>query len=270
MRLGELLRPLFRRIAIDPSGGTLLGSSAVRFWPRELLAGIERARLIEPGPNADSQVCPGCARACVSDISFTSDGGFIQCNQADVDYGLIELDLSEQRQWHISRSRVIAFIAHELKLSPDDRGDRALRIRFGTWTGARVRRAIALEFANSAILRIGDTAIDLTELVKWDGQRVCIDHEELNIRASHSADEQAGGKRYQQSRLKQRHLAELTKLRNSRLQEMAEQLKRTTPAMKKTDIAQALISSGEFDAMDSATVTRIIRVPTKMRRKKFA
>ncbi len=145
-----------------------------------------------------------------------------------------------------------------------------VRIRFGTWTGARVRRAIALEFADSAILRIGDTAIDLTELVKWDGQRVCIDHEELNIRASHSADQQAGGKRHQQSRLKQRHLAELTKLRNSRLQEMAEQLKRATPAMKKTDIAQALIASGEFDTMDSATVARIIRVPTKMRRKKFA
>ena len=126
-----------------------------------------------------------------------------------------------------------------------------LRIRFGTWAGARLRRAIALEFKNSAILRIGDTEIDLSELVKWDGERVCIDHEELNIRASQSADQQTGGKRYQQSRLKQRHRAELTKLRNSRLQEMAEQLKRTTPAMKKTDIAKALIASGEFDTMDS-------------------
>jgi hypothetical protein len=32
----------------------------------------------------------------------------------------------------------------------------------------------------------------------------------------------------------------------------------------------ALIASEEFDGMDSATVARIIRVPRKIRRKKFA
>ena len=203
-------------------------------------------------------------------VSFTSEGGFIQCNQTDVDYGLIELEPSELRQWHASRSRVVAFVARDMKLSPNDQDDRAVHIRFGTWAGARLRRAIALEFKNSAILRIGDAEIELSELVKWDGERVCIDHEELEIRASQSADPQTGGKRHQQSRLKQRHRAELTKLRNLRLQEMAEQLKRGTPAMKKTDIAKALIASGEFGTMDPATVARIIRVPTKMRRKKFA
>jgi hypothetical protein len=51
---------------------------------------------------------------------------------------------------------------------------------------------------------------------------------------------------------------------------MAERLKRESPAMKKMDIAKALIASEVFDTMDAATVARIIRVPTKMRRKKFA
>ena len=197
LMLGELLRPLFRQIAIDPSGDTLLGSSAVKHWPRELLAGIERARLIEPGPNADAQICPGCAHACVLPVSFTSEGGFIQCNQTDVDYGLVEVEPSELRQWHASRSRVVAFIARDMKLSPNDQDGRAVHIRFGTWAGARLRRAIALEFKNSAILRIGDAEIDLSDLMKWDGERVCIDHEELDIRASESADPQTGGKRHQ-------------------------------------------------------------------------
>ena len=134
--LGKLLRPLFRQVAIEPSGGTLLGSSAIKHWPSESLAGIERARLIEPGPHADTQVCPGCAQACVLALTFTSEGGLIQCNQADVDYGLIELEPSELRQWHASRSRVVAFVARELKLSPNDRDDRAVHIRFGTWAGA--------------------------------------------------------------------------------------------------------------------------------------
>ena len=38
------------------------------------------------------QICPGCAHACVLPISFTSEGGYIQCNQTDVDYGLVELE----------------------------------------------------------------------------------------------------------------------------------------------------------------------------------
>jgi hypothetical protein len=268
--LGELLRPLFRQIAMVPRGDTVLGSLAVKHWPRELLSGIERARLLECGPTTEVQICPGCARACVLAVSFTSEGGFIQCNQTDVDYGLIDLEPSELRQWHASRSRVVAFVARELMLSPNDLDNRAAHIRFGTWASGRLRRAMALEFRNSVILRIGDAEIELTELVKWDGTRVCIDHEELEIQANRSADPQAGGKRYQRSRLKQRHRAELTRLRNSRLQEMADLLKRENPVMKKTDIAKAVIASGEFGIMDPGTVARIVRVPTKKGRKKFA
>ena len=270
MMLGALLQPLLRQVATNPSGRTMLGSAVVKHWPSELLVGVERAGLIEPGPTSEAQICPGCTHACVLAVSYTSEGGFIQCNQTDVDHGLIELEPSELRQWHASRSRVVAFIARELKLSPNDRDDRAVHIRFGSWAGGRIRRAMALEFRSSAILRIGDADIELSELMKWDGERVSIDHEELEIRASQTADLQAGGKRYQQSRLKQRNRAGLTKLRNLRLQEMADQLKRGNPGMKKTDIAQALIASGEFGNMNLATVTRLVRVPTKMRRKNFA
>ena len=61
--LGELLRPLFRQIAIEPSGDTLLGSSAVKHWPRELLAGIERARLIRARAKCGCSNLPWmCAR----------------------------------------------------------------------------------------------------------------------------------------------------------------------------------------------------------------
>ena len=268
--LGALLQPLLRQVATNPSGRTKLGSAVVKHWPSELLVGVERARLIEPGPASESQICPGCTHACVLAVSYTSEGGFIHCNQTEVDYGLIELEPSELRQWHFSRSRVVAFIARELKLSPNDRDDRAVHIRFGSWAGARIRRALALEFRSSAILRIGDAEIELSELVKWDGARVCLDHEELEFRASQSADSQTGGKRHQQSRLKQRHRAGLTQLRNLRLQEMADQLKRGNSAMKKADIAETVIASGVFGNMNAATVARIIRVPAKMRRNKFA
>jgi hypothetical protein len=237
--LQELLRPIFRQIAIDPSGGIMLGSAGVNHWPRELLAGIERARLLEPGRTVEAQICPGCAHACVMTVNLTREGGFIQCNQSGVDFGLIDLEPSELRQWHASRSRIVEFIARELKLPPADRNDRAVHIRLGTWTGARVRRAVALEFTSSAFLRIGDAEIEISELIKWDGKRICIDREELEIRANQSGDPHIGGKRYQQSRLKQLHRAELNKLRDLRLQEMADQLKCKNPSMKKADIAKA-------------------------------
>lgn len=268
--LADFLEPLFRRIAMDPSGCTILGSSAVGYWPIELLAGLERARLIEAGPTSEAQICPGCSRACVMAVTFTGRGGLIQCNQSDVDYGLIELEPSELRQWQASRSGLIAFIARELKLSPSERDNRAVHIRLGTWARARVRRAMALEFKNTAILRIGDAEIELSELMKREGERVYVDREEVQIRAVQSADPQSGGKRYQQSRLKQQYGAGATALRNLRMQDMAEKLKRGNPAMKKADIAKAVVASGEFGTVHPATVARIIRVPTKMRRKKFA
>jgi hypothetical protein len=40
--LVDSLEPLFRQIAINPSGCTKFGSSAVKHWPRELLSGLER------------------------------------------------------------------------------------------------------------------------------------------------------------------------------------------------------------------------------------
>ena len=129
---------------------------------------------------------------------------------------------------------------------------------------------MALEFKNSAILRIGDAEIELSELVKLDGERVRIDREELDIRVSQSADSQTGGKRHQQSQLKQRHRTEFTKLRNLRMQEKADQLKRGNPAMKKADIAKELMASGVFGTTDHATIERIIRVPRKKKRKNFA
>jgi hypothetical protein len=268
--LADFLEPLFRQIAMDPGGCAVFGSPAVKHWPRELLSGLERVRLIEGSSTSEAHICPGCSRACVMTVTFTGRGGLIQCNQTDVDYGLIELEQSELRQWQASRSRLIAFIARELKLSPSERDNRAVHIRLGTWALGRVRRAMALEFEKTASLRIGDAKIELSELMKREGERVYVDHEELQIRAIQSADLQLGGKRYQQSRLKQRHRAGLTALRDLRLQDMADQLKRGNPALKKADIAKALARSGEFGAMNPATVARIIRTHTKMRRKKFA
>jgi hypothetical protein len=64
--------------------------------------------------------------------------------------------------------------------------------------------------------------------------------------------------------------AEVTVLRNMRLQENADQLKRGNPAMKKADIAKAVIASEDFGGMNEATVARLIRVPNKVRRKKSA
>jgi hypothetical protein len=203
-------------------------------------------------------------------VSFTSQCGLIQCNHADVDYGLIELESLQLRQWHASRSRLVAFIARDLKLSPSAHDDRAVHIRMGTWARAHLRRAMALEFENTAVLRIGDAKVELSELMKHDGQRVYVDQEELQIRAAQSADPQSGGKRYQHTRLRQHYRASFTALRNLRLQDMADQLKRENPALKKREIAKAVIASGQFGTIDPATVARIIRVPKKMRRKKFA
>lgn len=263
------MEPFFRQIAIDAEGSTIFGAAAAAHWPPELLPVLERARLIQAAPASKVQICPGCSRACVMEVRFIAGAGFIQCNQ-DIDYGLIELDPAELRIWRASRSRVVAFVARELNLSPTDRHDRAVHVRFGTWRRASVRRAVALEFTDSVVLRVGDAEAELSGLLKLQGERLHIDEDELQIRASQSADPQLGGKRYLHSRLKQHHRAGITALRNLRLQDAADQLKSQIPGMKKADIAKAIVASGSFGPMSPATVTRIIRIPNKSKRKKFA
>jgi hypothetical protein len=204
------------------------------------------------------------------EVRLGNDGGFIQCIQEDVDFGLIEIDSAALRTWHFSRSRLVTFVARELKVGATDVDDRVVHVSLGTWRRGRVRRALSVEFGNSVVVRLGDAVIELGELMKLRGERIYVDEEELEILGSHSHDLQIGGKRYQHSRLKQLMRAQVTKLRNERLQAMADVFKRQNPATKKLDVARAIIASGEFGNMDPATVSRIIRVPSKMRRKNFA
>jgi hypothetical protein len=203
-------------------------------------------------------------------ISFLNGDGYIQCNVSEVEHGMIELNSSDLLQWHASRSRLVAFVTRELKVTGNDRGNQAVHVRLGTWARAHLRRVVALEFKRSPILQIGDAEVELSELMRWDGTRVYIDQEEMEIWARQSIGLRTGGKEYQHSRVRQRHRAELTALRNVRLQEMADALKRKSPPMKKPEIAEAIVESGEFGSMNPGTVARIIRVPIKMRRKKFA
>jgi hypothetical protein len=204
------------------------------------------------------------------EVRLAHDGGFIQCSQEDVDYGLIDIDSAALRTWHFSRSRLVTFVARELKVPAIDADDRAVHVRFGTWRRGSIRRALSLEFGDSVVMRLGDADIELSELMRLRGERICIDDEELQILGSQSHDLQIGGKRYQYSRLKQRKRAQVTELRNLRLQAMADDFKRQNPTTKKLDVAKAIIASGEFGNMDPSTVSRLIRVPRKMRRKNFA
>lgn len=270
MILAALMSPLFRGIATDPTGSITFDSAVVACWPVALLPALERSRLVLSLPTRQMHVCPGCPRACVMEVSLGNDGGVIQCSQEDVDYGLIEIDSAALRTWHFSRSRLVTFVARELKAGATDADDRTVHVPLGTWRRGGVRRALSLEFGNSVVVRLGDANIELGELMKLRGEHIYIDEEELQILGNYSHDCQTGGKRYQHSRLKQLMRAQVTKLRNVRLQAMADDFKRQNPTTKKLDVARAIIAAGEFGNMDPATVSRIIRVPSKMRRKNFA
>jgi cytochrome P450 len=174
-------------------------------------------------------------------------------------------------RWHTSRGQIANFVACQLSLSPPDFGEEIYTARLGTFKSRNARRAVSIEFAETVWLLLGDTRVELSELLKVDGGHIRLDHEELRILAHQSADGRTGGKRYQPSRTRQRHLAQLTELRNIRLQEVADRLKRANPTWKKHTIAAAIIESGEFaEFKTQATVERIIRVPRNLRRKNFA
>ena len=271
MNLEGFFWPLLRQLALDPSGNIIVQNSAIRYWPKNVLAAAERAKILEPARIHDFQICSGCNRGCIETVIFIDGSGFIPCRHADVDNGLIELNSQNLRQWHASRSRLAAFVAREFKLSPPEQYDHLVSMRLGTWRGARLRRVATLEFAGSSILRIGDSQLQVSELLRLRGGKICFDHDELELLASQSTEHQTGGKRYQRSRLKQQFAAQLTALRNQRLQERADLLASAHPSWKKSAIAHAIMASDEFGEIRTrSTLERLIKLPRKMRRRNFA
>jgi hypothetical protein len=164
----------------------------------------------------------------------------------------------------MTRQQLVRFVARELNLRAPVFAEAVGIIRLGTFKGHDVRRALAVEFAEKVWLLAGDARIDLSEVMKWNPGRICLDREEFEIRAGGSPDRQTGGKRYQASRVKQQLSAQLRILRDQRLQEMADQLKGANSKWKKSAIAAAIFGSGEFPGIkERTTVERIIRVSRK-------
>ena len=272
----DVLGALCERAAgTAPDRVAAFSGDEVAGWPAGWIDVAVKSRLLKKHRRTVVVECRGCSRRCSRPVEEAPKANglrrfLVTCDLRD-DVSCLLVPSKRLARWHTSRQQFIDFVARELNLSPPTFNDETRPIQLGTLKGHGARRAVSIEFAETVWLLVGDARLDLRDLMKLDGQDIHLDRDELQILAQHSADEQTGGKRYQPSRNKQRYLVELTKLRNVRMQEMADQLKRANPSWKKNAIAQAIIESGECaNIKNSATVERIIRVARNLRRKNFA
>ena len=249
------------------SQAAIVTGEEMRRWPAGFMDAAVTSRLFEKTTRAERIECHGCSRRCSRAVEYaTNTSGrpkrlSMTCELRD-DVTYIPVTPQRVERWRMTRQQLVGFVARELNLSVPAMTNVLGMISLGTFKGRRVRRAIAIEFTDKVWLLAGGARIDITEIMRWSGDRVVLDHEELENRANASPDRLIGGKRYQPSRSKQQLSAELTAQRNRRLQRRADQLKHAHPTWKKSAIAAALIKSSEFPGLrERTTVERIIRVP---------
>jgi hypothetical protein len=269
MNRSDLLDVLCRRVVEDaPRGPAVFTADELHRWPADSLEAVSKAGLLEKVRRSDRVECRGCTMRCCRPVeqARSSEGRppryFVTCDLRD-DVSRIPVPAARLARWRSDPAKFAAFVARCLGLPLPESTDATSFVRLGTFRTPRLSRAISIEFDETVRLRVGDARIDITELITWEGGRVRIDPDELGLVAEQASETLVGGRRYQASRVKQRHKKQRTELRNQRLQDAADDLKRDHPTWNKTKIAEAIVESGEFGEyrhLQAGGIERIIRV----------
>jgi hypothetical protein len=257
-----VLQILFQRVAERHEGAIFLADEVDR-WPVGIVTALEAARLIEQGQQAEGLVCTGCSERCYREAHIVEDAGqqtaMSTCelfpNQGPFQYPISRLD-----RWISTRQKIAQFVAKQAgwKL-PQSQGE-DIRFRFGTQRFGDKRRAIMLEFEETATLHVGGMQIELSELVEWQSDSPRLDWDALATLARAAPDLQSGGKRELPSSSVQAENKLLTTIRNNRWQRRADQLRKQHPSWNKDRIAQEIGRAPENKKVEWTTIDRVIRL----------
>ena len=260
------LASMFRTIAAARINEIFVDHREIAHWPAGLLEALNKQGLLTIVPDAQSTICPGCARACIMkveriEVAYTpTPADFVICDKPE-NYGLIEIDRHALDQWCMTRERIETCLARELRLRVRSRDGARDRIRFGT--SAQFGKPITLEFAATAELLIGDDRFDLVDLLLWDQSGLKVDRQLFGQLIHTTRASQSGSKAYQRSKRLQALGREATAYRDNLLQIRAGHLKQEHPLWTKPRIARELKKTVLFADVAEQRIARIIRTRKK-------
>ena len=267
MRLSRdrVIQILFQRVAQRHDGAAFLAEEVAR-WPTGIAAALETARLIEQGQPAEGLICTGCSERCYRQADPVEEAGqqfAISTCELFAGRGPFRHPISRLGRWIATRGMVARFVVGQMgwKLPPAEGAD--ARFRFPTQRFGNARRAVMLEFSDTARLHIGGLPIELSELIGWRGNSPQLVREALEAFAHAAPDLQSGGKREQPSSVVQGENKALTAIRNDRWQREAERLHAQHPKWSQNRVAQEIRKAPEFADVSPTTIERVLRLPKK-------
>lgn len=158
---------------------------------------------------------------------------------------------------------VASFISQQLGLQIRGQDEFARKIRFGTWRYGNLRRAVSLEFRDTAEIVVGLSRIPLNELIIWSEDVLIFDKEALAVCADGSMELQRGNKRNQPSDIVRAHKKRLTEIRDQRLQKAVDSFNVRHPRWSKQRIAKEIARSGSFQNVSWQRIARVTRIRKK-------
>ena len=255
----DVLAPVLRQLSRSAANEITIGVAAVSDWPEGILEALVKVRIFTAAPAAQSTTCPGCSCCCPMDTLCLDSSDVVVCDKLE-DYGIVSLDPNSLKQWRCSRPGLVDFLATELALRPKEVDEGYVRIRLGT--SKRLMKPLALEFAATPQLLIGDDRHDISDLLISDGQRICLDWKLLQMLAERAGDTASGGKRYQRSTLKREYRRRQTQERDLDLQVAMNRARRTHPKWNKERCAREVGKAAEFKTVTWQRIMRVTRFRT--------
>lgn len=264
-RRDDVLRGLFRRVSEhgEADGCAAIFVDETATWEHGAREGLEAAHLIAETQPAQTLTCIGCDERCQRPAEIVDRYAVRQvmstCHLYQ-GFGPFFHSIEHLKRWTITRQMVAGFVARGLGCRLPSPEGKAVRFPFGTLSFGRVRRAVSLEFRETACLLIGGCTIELWEIVDWQGAMPLLDTQSLQVFAREAPDLQSGGKRVLPSATVQQDRKRQTEIRDNKLQRTADRLCREHPKWNKQRIAQELANSPEFESMSPTRIERIIRI----------
>jgi hypothetical protein len=204
---------LLERLAAASAGVLKIPADEASFWPVDLPATLERSGLLELASPLETVTCPGCDEACLMPVEIRVHGNsrpgsaFVVCDRRD-DIGLVPLRPDQIRCWQLSgavAARVLAatlqlleprqpapplpcwtlgvlelptgVITVHFSLVPLDQ-ESALRLH-GVGDGGRSHLLLLPPGVSCASLPANVRAVDLGEVLEWNGQGISLSPADL-------------------------------------------------------------------------------------------
>jgi hypothetical protein len=187
----DALIELLERMGANNGTVVSVSEEELSQWPATAVSAMKAQKLLSKARQAVSVLCPGCERECVMPVQTVtgaprSAASFIVCDKRS-DINRVPVKAERLRQWRCDADAIRAFLASSLGLRLSNQVEVSHGIRkIGMVAGEKRSQMLSLRTAGDLSLIVGDSAIPLSEVLRYRDGEYSVDQPSISRLADSS------------------------------------------------------------------------------------